>query len=59
MDAPISDDFGMSSLQDKLSVDVPRLVQPQSNFEKRRNTAAPIESSRKRNGQNATTVGST
>jgi hypothetical protein len=49
MDAPFSDDFGVVSLQDKLSVDVPRLVQPPSNFEKRRNTAAPIESSRMKN----------
>jgi hypothetical protein len=48
MDAPFQEDFGVVSLQDKLAVDVPRLVQPPSSFEKRRNTAAPIESHRKR-----------
>ena len=49
-----SEDIGVVSLQDKLSVDVPKLI-THSTFEKRRNTAAPIENFRNKSQQNQTT----
>ena len=54
-----SQDIGVVSLQDKLSVDVPKFI-THNTFEKRRNTAGPIENMRNKSRENqTTTAGST